>query len=95
MWRLGLKEDVMSCTRHFLNVHWQHHKWQRVVVGTEYVPTREVNMWSRPVDGQAVRCDVAYVGRTCGKTLRNESCICDCAVGEQCPPRLDYLRAKR
>jgi len=84
----------MSCTRHFPNVHWDHHNRRRLVVGTEYVPTREFNMWSRLVEGQAVRCDVAYVCGSCGKTLRTESCICDRAEGEQCPPRLDYLRAR-
>lgn len=82
----------MSCHHHLLNAHWDRHKWVRRVVGTEYLPAAEVNMWGRPFYGTTVRCDTEYACERCGVTKRHESCICDRVEGEKCPPRLAYLR---
>ena len=85
----------MSCTRHGRMFEWGHHTWRRRVVDTEYVPTLEVNMWSRPVHSHAVLCNTEWVCTRCGTTTRHEGCICDVDAGEQCPARqacLDTLQ---
>lgn len=81
----------MSCTSHFLNFEWEHHRWRRRVTATEYLPTQETNQWGRTVYGECVRCDTEYVCEECGKTKVEGSCICDKAVGEACAIRLACL----
>ena len=85
----------MSCTRHFLGFHWDRHQWERRVVSTEYVPTQQANMWSRPVYGRSVLCNTEYVCTGCGATRRHEGCICDTERGETCPARLAFLAPER
>lgn len=81
----------MDCTRHFLNLEWEHHSWRPRVFGTESLPTQETNMWGRTVYGTCVRCHKHEVCEVCGKTRAEQSCICDTAVGEQCAIRLEWL----
>jgi hypothetical protein len=81
----------MSCDKHLLNLHWEHHTWQRRVLSTEYVPTQETNMWSRTVYGRSVRCNTQYVCEACGKTRGDAGCICDTEEGESCAIRLACL----
>jgi len=85
----------MSCTREFMGFHWDSHQWERRVVGTRCVPTQEVNMWSRPVQGTSVLCNTEYVCPDCGATKRHEGCICDAEEGEQCPARLAFLESEQ
>lgn len=84
----------MNCTRHFLNVHWEHHTWRPRVFGTEMLPTQETNMWGRTVYGSCVRCFKHDVCIVCGKTRDDQSCICDTAVGESCAVRLNWLETQ-
>jgi len=84
----------MSCTREFLGFHWNRHQWERRVEGTEYVPTQQANMWSRPVYTTSVLCKTEYVCTDCGATKRHEGCICDAEEGEQCPARLAFLASE-
>lgn len=81
----------MTCTRHFLNMEWEHHSWKRRVTFSEYMPTAETNQWGRTVHGECVRCDAEWVCVACGKTWPEGSCVCDKAEGEICPPRLAWL----
>lgn len=85
----------MSCTRDFMGFHWDHHQWERRVVGTSSVPAQEVNMWGRPVYRTSVLCHTQYACSGCGATKRHEGCICDTGEGEQCPARLTFLAAER
>ena len=85
----------MSCTRSFMGFHWNHHQWKRRVVSTEYLPTLQANMWSRPVYSTSVGCNTAYVCTDCGATKRHEGCICDTEEGERCPARLVFLESER
>lgn len=84
----------MSCTREFMGFHWDHHQWERRVVGTRSDPTQEVNMWGQPVYGTSVLCHTEYVCSDCGATKRQEGCICDTEEGEQCPARLTFLESE-
>lgn len=85
----------MSCTRHFLGLEWERHDWRRTVLSTDYVPTEEVNMWSRPVHGRSVICHTQYVCDACGKTMEQTGCSCDTEEGESCAIRLDCLAQEK
>ena len=47
---------LMSCTRHFLNFHWERHSWHERVTMAENVATEDTSMWGRPVNREFVRC---------------------------------------
>jgi hypothetical protein len=59
------------------------------------LPTQDTNMWGRTVYGSCVRCFKHDVCTVCGKTSHNQSCICDCAIGEHCSIRLNYLDSQQ
>lgn len=81
----------MGCTRHLLNVEWEHHTWRPQVTFAETLGTRETNMWGRVVSGHSVRCEKHQVCDACGKTRHHVSCICDTTTGEHCAIRLEWL----
>lgn len=81
----------MACTRHFLNAEWEHHRWRKRVTLAETLPKQETNMWGRVVSGEFVHCVKHDVCEVCGKTREDISCLCDCAVGERCPIRLEWM----
>ena len=81
----------MSCTRHFMNVEWEHHTWHRRVSSTETLPVRETNMWGRVVETQYVRCHKQDVCDACGQTRGDVACICDTAIAARCASRLACL----
>jgi hypothetical protein len=81
----------MSCTRHFLSFQWEHHSWRQRVSLAENVPSRETNMWGRPVNRENVRCHKLDVCEACGRTRRNEDCICDPAQAERCTIRRAWV----
>ena len=85
----------MGCTKHFLGFHWEHHNWRPHVTFAEYAPTRDTNMWGRPVDSEFVRCHKEFVCQECGAVRDFGNCICDKAEGEQCPPRVAWLEEQR
>lgn len=85
----------MSCTRDFLQWHWQRHAWRRRVTGTESVSVPVTDMWGRPVTQGMVRCHTQYVCDNCGKTCGDSYCLCDPARGERCAVRCDFLEASR
>jgi hypothetical protein len=75
----------MSCTRHFLNFQWEHHRWRPRVSGFEILTLQEPDMWARDVYRDYVRCDKQFVCADCGAIRREVSCHCDMARGERCP----------
>jgi hypothetical protein len=81
----------MSCTRHFLNLHWEHHPWRKRVTGSEILTSQETNMWARTVYRDYVRCDKEEVCDACGAVRHQVSCICDTERGERCPVRLEWI----
>lgn len=83
----------MSCTKHFLNLHWEHHDWRPRVTGFETLTHLETDMWARDVYRDHVRCDKQQVCTTCGKVRREVSCLCDVHRAERCPLLQDF-RAK-
>ena len=85
----------MGCTKHFLNLEWEHHRWRRRVTLAETLPKQETNMWGRVVEGKYVHCIKHDVCDACGKTREDINCICDCEVGERCPIRLAWIEESR
>jgi hypothetical protein len=85
----------MGCTRHFLNLQWEHHSWRRRVSLAENVPSLETNMWGRPVNRENVRCQKEEVCQVCGKIRRHEGCFCEPAQAERCAIRLDWINDPR
>ena len=83
----------MACTKHFLNLEWEHHHWRKRVTFAEKLPARETNMWGRPVNAEFVHCVKHDVCDVCGKTREDINCLCDCEVGERCPIRLEWMNA--
>ncbi len=81
----------MSCTRHFLTFHWEHHSWRQRVTLAENVPSLETSMWGRPVNREFVRCHKQDVCKACGKIRRDEDCLCDTAHAEHCMIRLAWI----
>ncbi len=74
----------MTCSRHFLNLQWEHHSWAPQVSFAEKVATQETNMWGRVVHGESVRCHKHEACEVCGKTGKDVSCICDTTHAEHC-----------
>lgn len=74
----------MSCSRHFLSLHWEHHRWRRRVTGAEIITAEEPDMWARPVLRDYVRCDKQEVCGVCGAVRHEVSCLCDPAKADQC-----------
>ena len=74
----------MSCTKHFLNFHWEHHTWRPRVTSWEVVTGEETNMWARVMYRDYVRCDKQEVCAECGAVRHEVSCLCDMAKGERC-----------
>lgn len=83
----------MACTKHLLNVAWEHHAWRRRVTSTDTVPTRLTDMWGRVVTDNFVRCETQDVCDACGTIRRNATCLCDPARADACPSRLSWLDA--
>lgn len=83
---------MASCTRHFLNFEWEHHRWHRRVTAAVNLPAQETDMWGRVVYGDAVRCRKEYVCEVCGATRGGGSCFCDPAYGDQCAIRVEFLK---
>jgi hypothetical protein len=74
----------MSCTKHFLNLQWEHHTWRPRVTSWEVVTGEETNMWARVMYRDYVRCDKQEVCTECGAVRHEVSCLCDMAKGERC-----------
>ena len=85
----------MTCTRHVLNLHWEHHVWRRRVLSTNRVSTPVTEMWGRPAIEENVRCHTEYVCDRCGETGETAECLCDVAKGERCAIRREFLEASR
>ena len=85
----------MSCTRHFLNLHWEHHKWRRRVTSTTRASVPVTDMWGRPVTNENVRCHTDYVCDRCGKTRDGGDCLCDAEKGERCAVREAFIASSR
>lgn len=81
----------MDCTRHFLNLEYEHHSWRRRVTCAEHGMDRQSDMWGRVVNPDYVRCHKQDVCHVCGKTRREVSCFCDRAYAEHCPIYRDWL----
>ena len=77
----------MSCTRHLLNLEWEHHSWRRRVVSAETITAPESTMWGRPVTGASVRCLTQDVCDECGAVRPATYCLCDIERGENCALR--------
>jgi hypothetical protein len=74
----------MSCHKHFLSFHWEHHNWRTHLVSAEVLAMPEMNIWCRVVDKPWVRCDKERVCATCGKVGKQSSCFCDMEVARGC-----------
>jgi hypothetical protein len=74
----------MSCTKHFLNLHWEHHSWRPRVTSWEVVTGEESNMWARTMYRDYVRCDKEQVCDKCGEVRHVVSCLCDTYKAEKC-----------
>jgi hypothetical protein len=75
----------MSCSRHFLNLHWENHRWRRRVTAYETLTDcPETDMWARPVFRDYIRCDKQEFCEACGKVRSEVSCLCDPARAERC-----------
>jgi hypothetical protein len=85
------RANAMSCTKHFLNLKWEHHHWRPRVTFTETLTHLETDMWARDVYRDHVRCHKQYVCEDCGAIREEASCLCDMKRADQCPPRLDWL----
>ncbi|OFW00845.1 MAG: hypothetical protein A3I61_12570 [Acidobacteria bacterium RIFCSPLOWO2_02_FULL_68_18] len=81
----------MGCARHFLNLTWAHHSWQRRVTSAGRGADRATDMWGRVVSDDYVRCRKQDVCQVCGTTRREVSCFCDRAHAERCPIYRDRL----
>ena len=81
----------MSCTKHFLGLHWEHHSWRRRVTATNTVTVLEPDMWARDAYRDYVRCEKEDVCDVCGTTRHRASCVCDPALAERCQIRLECL----
>lgn len=84
----------MSCTKHFLNLEWEHHKWRPRVRAFETVTHLETDMWARDVYRDYVRCDKQQICVNCGAIRHEVSCLCDAARGETCPLLVEHKAAK-
>lgn len=80
--------DVMSCTRHILNLHWPRHSWHRRVSSTESITTQGTDMWGRRFDSEGVRCNTEHVCDACGAIRAGWDCVCDMQRAERCAVRL-------
>ncbi len=87
--------DAMGCTRHFLNLQWEHHSWRRRVSSTENAPAQGTNMWGRAVNSESGRCHKQDVCEACGKTRRDVDCLCDTAQAERCTIRRAWIDDSR
>jgi threonine synthase len=74
----------MTCTKHFLNLEWQHHDWRRRVVDSEVLAAQDSDMWGRTVYRDYVRCDKVDVCEACGAVRHEKSCLCEPATADQC-----------
>lgn len=81
----------MPCTKHFLNMTWQQHRWRPRVSAEEILTVEEPDMWARTVQRDYVRCDKAEVCMDCGAIRHEVSCMCDRERGEKCQIRLEHL----
>jgi len=83
----------MSCAKHVMGLHWQHHDWRRRVSGFEIREGEESTIWGRTVTRDFVRCDTEEVCTACGEVRRQGSCTCDIDRGERCPLLLEWREA--
>ena len=67
----------MTCTKRFLNFHWDRHSWVRRVTATQTIPMHETTMWGTDANRTYVRCHTEYVCQECGKTKEEGNCLCD------------------
>ena len=81
----------MTCTKHFLNFHWERHSWHTRVSLAEDVPTEETSMWGRPVNRTEARCRKEDVCTACGAVRNLGDCICDTATAANCAVRLAWI----
>lgn len=81
----------MSCIRHFLTFHWEHHEWRPQVTLAETIASRETDIWGRRHGETFVRCHKHEVCEACGQTRRAAACLCDTGRGEHCAIRLDWI----
>ena len=81
----------MDCERHFLNLHWTHHDWQRRVTATECHTAPQYDIWGRRVFSEDVTCRIEYVCRRCGAHRAGGDCLCDKSRADRCPACLAYL----
>ena len=85
----------MACTRHFMNVEWEHHTWRPEVVGEHVVHSRETTMWGGSVNQPYMLCQKHLVCEVCGKVTETRSCACDPEFGEHCDVRLQWITTGR
>jgi hypothetical protein len=85
----------MSCTRHLLNLEWEHHTWRPRVTSFETITRLEPDMWARDVWRDYVRCDKEQVCTECGTVRRAVSCLCDVKRAERCQLRQAYIDEAR
>ena len=81
----------MSCTRHFMNIEWEHHSWRPHVSSSEHLAVGEMHMWGREVNGEYVVCHKQEVCEVCGLTRGCVECICDTAHAERCRLRRAWV----
>lgn len=84
----------MSCTKHFLNLEWEHHQWRPRVVDSEVLAAEEADMWGKPVFRDYVRCDKQEVCENCGAVRHEKSCGCEPGKAEQCNAYLAWRAEK-
>lgn len=80
----------MSCTKRFLGLQWEHHRWRKRVTTAEVVRVEELDMWARPVERDYTRCDKAEICEDCGTVRHEVSCICDMERGDACRLRREW-----
>lgn len=83
----------MSCTKHFLGFHWDHHTWIRQVTHTESRTIHETDQWGCSNEEAAAFCHVRYVCKECGAVREGEECRCEQERAEQCACRLNAIDA--
>jgi hypothetical protein len=81
----------MSCSKHFLNLHWKHHEWTRQVTHEQSLEETLTDMWGRRFSAGLVECHTRLVCKDCGKVVGERECTCEPERGARCAIRLEYL----
>ena len=84
----------MSCSKQFLGVNWEHHKWERHVTRAASFEEQVSDMWGRSFEVGHVICHTQYVCSDCGEVIDGCECTCEIERGERCPIRLEFLASQ-